>query len=169
MGLFDFALKPGQRFTKEELRVLDQNFNSISAYTKRKYRFSHRRVATDINGSHYGVDNHTVNYSHQDINNPDEYMEINCTKYFIKTEQTYSSLMDFYDSPFMDDKSRVTVPKLTKFPTFVLCIGWPGSGYINEFKYNSDGAINRALDNPHLTDKCIKEIEANSIKFLKNL
>ena len=37
MGLFDFALNPGQRFTKEELRVLDQNFNSISAYTKNKY------------------------------------------------------------------------------------------------------------------------------------
>ena len=39
MGLFDFALKPGQRFNKEEIRILDQNFNSISAYTKRKYRF----------------------------------------------------------------------------------------------------------------------------------
>ena len=28
MGLFDFALRPGQRFNKEELRVLDQNLNS---------------------------------------------------------------------------------------------------------------------------------------------
>jgi len=42
VGLFDFALRPGQRFSKEELRVLDQNLNSISAYTKKKYRFSHR-------------------------------------------------------------------------------------------------------------------------------
>ena len=37
MGLFDFALFPGQRFNKVELRILDQNFNSISAYTKNKY------------------------------------------------------------------------------------------------------------------------------------
>ena len=35
MGLFDFALRPGQRFNKEEIRILDQNFNSISAYTKK--------------------------------------------------------------------------------------------------------------------------------------
>ena len=34
MGLFDFALKPGQKFTKDELKILDQNFNSISVYTK---------------------------------------------------------------------------------------------------------------------------------------
>ncbi len=34
MGLFDFALFPGQRFNKVELSILDQNFNSISAYTK---------------------------------------------------------------------------------------------------------------------------------------
>ena len=39
MGIFDFALRPGQRFSKEELRVLDQNLNSISAYTKKKISF----------------------------------------------------------------------------------------------------------------------------------
>ena len=39
MGLFDFALRSGQRFTQEEIRILDQNFNSISAYTKRKFKF----------------------------------------------------------------------------------------------------------------------------------
>ena len=39
MGLFDFALRPGQRFSKEELRVLDQNLNSISAYTKKNIDF----------------------------------------------------------------------------------------------------------------------------------
>jgi hypothetical protein len=116
MGLFDFALRPGQRFNKEELRVLDQNLNSISAYTKNKYRFSHRGISDDISGTHYGIDRHRVWYSHQDINNENNDVQIDCSKYFINTENL----------------------------------------------------IDRTLDNPHLTDKCIKEIKTNTIKFLKD-
>ena len=168
MGLFDFALRPGQRFNKEELRVLDQNFNSISAYTKKKYRFSHKSISDDISGSHYGVDFHHTHYHHIDIEDETNEHQINCTKYFIANEDTYYNLKEFYDSDH-EDRPKIKVPKLDKFPTFVLQIGWGGNGFITEFKYNSDGAIDRALDNPHLTDKCIKEIEVNSIKFLKNL
>ena len=48
MGLFDFALNPGQKFSKDELRILDQNFNSITAYTKGKYQFDSRIIDNDI-------------------------------------------------------------------------------------------------------------------------
>ena len=43
-----------------------------------------------------------------------------------------------------------------------------GNGFMTEFKYNSDNVIDKALGS-HLTDKCIKEIEKNSINFLKKL
>ena len=39
MGLFDFALHPGQRFTTSEIKELDKIFNSISAYTKENLGF----------------------------------------------------------------------------------------------------------------------------------
>ncbi len=167
MGLFDFALRPGQRFSKEELRVLDQYLNSISAYTKNKYRFSHRGISDNISGTHFGVDQHRVWYSHKNIENENVDVQIDCTKYFINNENTYECLKSFYDDPYMESRLRLKIPKLTKFPTFVLYIGWPGSGFITEFKYNAENLIDRTLDNPHLTDKCIKEIETNIIKFLK--
>ena len=173
MGLFDFALRPGQRFTKEELRVLDQNFNSISAYTKKKYRFSHRSISDDISGSHYGVDFHKVHYTHIDINThefDDKYMiQLDIYKYFIANERTYDALKEFFDSVFETGNPKIKVPKIEKFPTFVLRVGWHGNGFITEFKYNADNVVERTLDNPYLTDKCIKEIEKNSIKFLKKL
>ena len=51
MGLFDAILKPGQKFSKDELWMLDQNFNSISVHTKRMYQFYSRDVSNDIQGS----------------------------------------------------------------------------------------------------------------------
>ena len=62
----------------------------------------------------------------------------------------------------------MNVSKVTKFPTFVLCVGWTGCGFLTEFKYNADNLIDRTLDDPHLTAKCIKEIQTNTIKFLKD-
>ena len=168
MGLFDFALRPGQRFSKEELRVLDQNLNSISAYTKKKYRFSHRGISDDISGTHFRIDRHRVWYTHEDINDENNDVQIDCSKYFIDTENTYENLKNFFDDPYMEDKSRIKVPKLTKFPTFVLCVGWTGCGFLTEFKYNAENLIDRTLENPHLTEKCIKEVQANTIKFLKD-
>ena len=53
MGLFDFALYPGQRFNKVELSILDQNFNSISAYTENKYRFYSRSIRDNICAQDY--------------------------------------------------------------------------------------------------------------------
>ena len=35
-------------------------------------------------------------------------------------------------------------------------------------KYNSNSTISRVLDNAYLTDKCIEEIEADSIKFFES-
>ena len=94
MGLFDFALKPGQRFNKEEIRVLDKNFNSISAYTKRKFRFERKDIADDINGSVYGIDNHRVTYIHVDTQltewDTDYWLQFDCLKLFVKTERRFS-------------------------------------------------------------------------------
>jgi len=173
MGLFDFALRPGQRFNKEELRILDKNFNSISAYTKRKFRFERKDIADDINGSHYGVDNHRVTYIHIDTQLPDsdpnQWLQFDCLKLFIKTEGNYHAVKEFFDSSYDDGFKKIKVPVMKKFPTFALKVGWGGNGFITEFKYNSDNIIDRTLDNPYLSDKCIKEIETNSIKFLKKI
>jgi len=174
MGLFDFALRPGQRFNKEELRVLDTNFNSISAYTKAKYRFEFRKIADNINGSHYGVDNHEVVYRHIDTQLTEwdsEYIfDLSCEKLFIPTKHEYDhGLIHYFQNPYDTHLPMIKVPKLKKFPTFVLKVGWHGNGFITEFKYNSENILDRTLDNPHLTDACIKEIETNSIKFLKKL
>ena len=127
MGLFDFALNPGQRFTKEELRVLDQNFNSISAYTKNKYRFSHRHIWDDLSGSHYGVDFHRVVYNHININtnefDSNHAVEVGCSKYYLPNERIYyHGLKEHYDSDH-EDRPKIKVPKLKKFPTFVLQVG----------------------------------------------
>ena len=172
MGLFDFALKPGQRFTKEELRILDQNFNSIAAYTKKKYRFDHKRIADNISGSHSGVDFHEVSYTHIDTNT-NEFdsayaFRLDCHKYFIVNDRYYRGLKNFYDSDH-EDGPKIKVPELKKFPTFVLKVGWHGNGFITEFKYNKDNIIDRTLEDPYLNKKCVEEIENNSIKFLKNL
>ena len=173
MGLFDFAIRPGQRFNKEELRILDQNFNSISAYTKKKYRFHDREVANDINGSNYGVDNHKVSYRHIDINltewDSDYVLYLDCFKLFVKTERQYKfGLIHHFDDPHDPHLPRIKVPKLKKFPTFVLQVGWHGNGFLTELKYKSDNVIDKTLA-PELTDQCIKEIETNTKKFLKKL
>ena len=172
MGLFDFALHPGQRFTKEELRVLDQNFNSISALTKRKYRFQSKDISSDISGTHYGPDFHLVNYNHIDINksefDSDQIFSIFCYKYFVKEEPQYYGLKEEYDSDHQKDLPKIKLPKIKKFPSFILKVGFHGNGFMTEFKYNSDNVIDKALGS-HLTDKCIKEIEKNSINFLKKL
>ena len=94
MGLFDFAIKPSQRFNKEEIRILDQNFNSISAYTKKKFKFDRKDIADNINGSTYGIDNHKITYHHTDTQLTEwdsEYLlPIDCLKLFIKTERNYN-------------------------------------------------------------------------------
>jgi len=50
----------------------------------------------------------------------------------------------------------------------IIKIGWTGCGFLTEFKYNAENLIDRTLENPHLTEKCIKDIQANTIKFLKD-
>ena len=165
MGLFDFAIKPGQRFNKEEIRILDQNFNSISAYTKRKFKFDRKDIADNINGSTYGIDNHKITYLHIDTQLTEwdsEYLfPIDCLKLFVKTERNYKhGLKGFFDNGY-DDGPKIKVPIMTKFPTFALQVGWLGNGFITEFKYDSNGAT--------LTKKCVDEIEKNTIKFLKKL
>ena len=118
MGLFDFALYPGQRFNKVELSILDQNFNSISAYTKNKYRFDFRRIGDNICVGHYGVSFHEVTYSHIDINK-DEFNSnyirlISCSKYHIPNDKIYyHGLKDFYDSDY-EDGPKIKVPKFSR-------------------------------------------------------
>ena len=173
MGLFDFALFPGQRFNKVELSILDQNFNSISAYTKNKYRFYSRIIRDNILCvEECGVNYHEVTYTHIDINkdesNSNYIRRIECHKYHIPNEKIYYyGLKRFYDSD-LEDGPKINVPKLKKFPTFVLQVGWHGNGFITEFKYNKDNIIDRTLEDSNLSDKCIEEIKNNSIKFLKS-
>ena len=170
MGLFDFALRPGQRFAKEEIRLLDQCFNSISSYTKKNYTFYTKSIADNINGSHYGVDHHEIKYIHQNIdtdeNDPNFYEYIICRKYFVQIKRHHECLKRFYEEEYED--SIIKVPKARKYPSFFLMVGSMTNGFMSDFIYNSENIVDRTLDNPYLSDACIQEIKSKSIKFLKN-
>ena len=77
MGLFDFVFHIGAKFTRDEIKILDMNFNSISAYTKKNYRFFLKDVGDNILASESGG-YHRIDYRHQDIDtdefNRDQFM-----------------------------------------------------------------------------------------------
>ena len=139
MGLLDFALRPGQRFNKEELRILDKNFNSVSAYTNRKFRFERKDMADDINGSHYGVYKQRVTYIQIDTELPDsdlnQWLQFDCLKLFVKTERNHYALKNTFEHYYSaKHKSwNIKVPEMKKFPTFALRVGW-SNGFISVFK-----------------------------------
>tara|TARA_B100000902_G_C27264247_1_gene892569 strand:- start:846 stop:1370 length:525 start_codon:yes stop_codon:yes gene_type:complete len=173
MGLFDFALKPGQKFTKDELKILDQNFNSISVYTKSKYQFYSRNIDNDIQGSMANVDCHKMKYSYVNIDmNEDDsraHREITITKYYVRDEYDLKNLDDFYNSSFdVQEEARVPPPKILNFPTYVLKVGYPSEGFMIELRYKSKEKIDKLLDGS-LEDDCIKEIKDKSKKYLKKI
>ena len=61
MGLFDFALNSGQKFSKDELRILDQrNFSGLSfgvglKINKMKFSYTHARYTASANSSFFGL------------------------------------------------------------------------------------------------------------------
>ena len=156
MGLFDFALHPGQRFTTSEIKELDKIFNSISAYTKRKFRF-HKKEIKNITGSGIAdINEHRVSYTHEDINldefDANWHERIDCRKYLIKDDLRYT---DFY---YEFEKWEMIIPKVDKFPVCLLYVGDPGNGFITIL--NSEGGT--------LSKSCLSKIKSESIKYLKS-
>ena len=171
MSLFDFVLNPGQKFSKDELRILDQNFNSITAYTKGKYQFDSRIIDNDIQGSMSNVSRHKITYIHLDLNktendsNQHQYIEIN--KYYIRDKSDLEMLDNFYNNPYdIKEEHRVPPPRLSKIPTFILKVGYPSQGFMVELKYKNKDKIDKLLDGS-LEEDCVNEIRIKSIKFLK--
>ena len=163
MGFFDFALNPGQKFSKDELWMLDQNFNSISVYTKKKYKFYSRNVDNDIQGSNSNVSCHKLSYTYIDIDKhedrSDAHLEIDITKYYVRDKYDLQNLDDFYNSTYdIREEHRVPPPKLINFPAYVLKVGAPGQGFMIELKKNNDGRIDQS---------CINEMKDNCEKYLK--
>tara|TARA_Y100000591_G_scaffold315046_1_gene322243 strand:+ start:297 stop:806 length:510 start_codon:yes stop_codon:yes gene_type:complete len=164
MGLFDAILKPGQKFSKDELWMLDQNFNSISVYTKRRYQFYSRDVANDIQGSMSYVSCHNVYYHYQDIDKhedeSDAHLRIYITKYYVKDKNDLHNLDNFYNNLYdLREEHRIPPPKLNNYPTYILKVGAPNEGFMIELKYQ-DGRIEQS---------CINELKDKSAKYLKEI
>jgi len=171
MGLFDFALNSGQKFSKDELRILDQNFNSITAYTKGKYQFYSRNIDDDIQGSMSNVSRHKITYSHLDLskteNDSNQHQDIEINKYYIRDKSDLEMLDNFYNNPYdIKEEHRVPPPRLSKIPTFILKVGYPSQGFMVELKYKNKDKIDKLLDGS-LEEDCVNEIRIKSIKFLK--
>ena len=169
MGLFKGIFKyRSHKFNNDELNVLDKNFNSISAYTKKKYRFDKKEIAKELNGNNYNIDGHTVTYNHIDINlneYDNEYvLFVICEKLNVKNDRLYySGLIETFDSPH-DNDTRIKVPEIKNFPAYVLKVTIKDKGYMVKLEYNNEDIITSKL-----TDSCIKDIELNSINLLKKI
>lgn len=164
MGLFDSILKPGQKFSKEELNILNKNFNSISVYTKRKYQFYSVNEDDDIQGSMSNVSCHKLSYTYQDIDKhedeSDAYLEIYITKYYVKDKNDLHNLDNFYNNVYdLREEHRIPPPKLNNYPSYILKVGAPNEGFMIELKYQ-DGRIEQS---------CINEIKDKSAKYLKEI
>ena len=174
MGLFDFALHPGEKFTKDEIKILDQNFNSISAYTKKKYKFSSKEVKSDLYGEvDMRINYHRITYIHEDVNT-DEWdsewlLYINCDRYYLRNKDDFSGFKRLFDDPFDDEAARIKIPEINEFPAPVLIVGYRGNGFAVELEYNFKDKINRVFENSDLTKKCVDKIKSNTIKYLKAL
>ena len=175
MGLFDFVFHAGEKFTKDEIKILDRNFNSISAYTKKKYKFFLRDIKSDVNGDHdVGINYHEIIYRHQDTGtnefDPNFEYYINCRRYLIRDEKEYDNFFNFFENVWEgEDAPKINIPKIKNFSSPVLIVGYRDNGFAVELKYNYESSIDKTLENSDLTDDCIKKIESLSIKYLKNL
>ena len=171
MGLFDFVFHIGAKFTRDEIKILDMNFNSISAYTKKNYRFFLKDVGNNILASDAGG-HHRIDYRHQDIDtdefNRDHELYIRCYKYLIRGKREYDVFVHYIDPSQEDENTRINTPKIKKFPTSILVVGYGGHGFAVEFKYNYENLIDKTLENSDLTKECISEIKSCAIKYLKD-
>jgi len=162
MGLLDSIIKNNQKFSDDELSILDQNFNSISVYTKRKFKFYSRNVDKNIQGSMSYVSCHKLYYDYQDIDKHEDeqgaHLQIPITKYCVQDKNDLQNLDDFYNNVYdLREEHRVPPPRLTNFPTYVMKVGAPNEGFMVELKHH-EGRIDQ---------NCIKEINEKSISFLK--
>jgi len=176
MGLFDFIFHAGEKFTKDEIKILDANFNSISAYTKKKYKFFRKRVSSDLSGhASMGLNFHNIVYEHTDINtnefDPKWIVSINCDRYYLRDKNDYWAFKRHYEEPF-GDFPIIEIPKIENFPKPILIVGYRDTnqnGFAVELKYNYESSIDKTLENSDLANDCIKKIESLAIKYLKKL
>ena len=175
MGLFDFIFHAGEKFTKDEIKILDMNFNSISAYTKKKYKFRMKDISNNVRGDQdVGIDFHEIVYSHVDTDtnefDPKWEVSIVCFRYLIRNEREYSNFVSFFENVGEGEEApKINIPKIKNFPTAVLVVGYRGNGFAVELKYNYESSIQRIVDDSNLTNDCIKKIESCAIKYLKGL
>ena len=164
MGLFDAILKPGQKFSKEELNILDQNFRNISEQTRKKYQFHSRSVDSDVQGSMSNVSCHKLFYTYQDMDkhedDSDAYLYVYITKYYVRDKNDLHNLNNFYNNIYdLKEEHRVPPPILNNYPTYVLKIGAPNEGFMVELIYNGN----------MIDEICVKEINEKGKKYLKSI
>ena len=173
MGIFDSILLKGKKFTKEEIKILDKNFNSISAHTKKKFKFSSREIK-GIYGSEFQVNYHRIIYTHEnidtDMSDPKWQVNIQCDRYYLYNERDYEGFKNFFENFWGDkDAPRIKVPEIKDFPSPVLLVGYRFHGFAVELSYNFKSKIDRILEDPRLSKKCTEKINSLTIKYLKGL
>jgi len=160
MGILDFALHPGQKFTDQEINILDKNFCSINDHTNFKYEFDGKLIDKDIISIHGIPSSHEILYRHNLPEHENMDLFIACKKYRIRNQDEFDKLNAFYKSDRDDLLYRLIVPEIKKFPKNLLQVGHHGFGFFTILEYINNGV---------LTEKCKKLIRKNSIKYLKYL
>lgn len=175
MGLFDFVFHAGEKFTKDEIKILDRNFNSISAHTKKKYKFFSKEIVSKLYGSEVGVNFHRVTYRHQQVDKKGEIsyedeLFLHCDRYYLRDKNDYEGLKNYFEDPAWDDYGpAIKMPDIEDFPTPLLVVGYRGNGFAVAFEYNFKNKIDRVLEDSGLSKKCVDKINISTVKYLKRL
>ena len=140
MGLLDFVVHRGTKFTDDEIELLDKHFLNITAFTGREYDFHQKYIEKDVRElGAIGVPQHGVNYRHKHFKHKQIEIVIECLKYNIVRKTQIQELDRFYGHVL--DKP-IEVPEIVSFPTKLFYIDIYGVGFFNLIQYDNNGNVN---------------------------
>ena len=117
----EVTLEPNKSL-KFAIKILDQNFNNISAYTKKKYKFFSKEVESDLWGhQEIRINFHRVTYRHEDVNtdewDPAWHIYITCDRYYLRDKNDFSAFKRYFEERFDErlPSSIIKIPKIEDF------------------------------------------------------
>ena len=141
MGLLDFVVHKGTKFTDDEIELLDKHFINISEFTNNEYNFHQKYLEKDVQLLEaIGVNRHEINYRHKHFKHKEIEIVIQCLKYNVTNKRQILNLYGFYG---------IDVPS----PGKVLFIDIYGAGFFHLIKYDNNGNI--SLKNKEIFKKSI--------------
>jgi hypothetical protein len=142
MGLLDFAVHRGTKFTDDEIELLDKHFLNITTFTDRKYDFHQKYIEKDVRElGAIGVPQHEVRYRHKHFEQKNIEIVIECLKYNVVRKTQIHELDRFYASHHLENPNEV--PEVVSFPAKLFFINIYGvGGFFNLIQYDNNGNVN---------------------------